>query len=66
MEVNGTLIERTGLFALTEVGDIGNVKWDITLCLLLAWVIVCGCLVKVGIDGSVVCLHFHWIRDRQR
>jgi Sodium:neurotransmitter symporter family len=48
---NGSLVERTDLFALTEVGNIGEVKWDITLCLLLAWVIVCGCLVK-GIKSS--------------
>jgi hypothetical protein len=53
---NGTIVEKVGLYALTEVGNIGTVKWDITLCLLLAWVIVCGCLVKgIKSSGKVGC-----------
>ena len=33
-------------YALTELGNIGDIKWDITLCLLLSWIIVFACLVK--------------------
>ena len=33
-------------FALSEPGNIGMIKWDITLCLLLSWTIVCLCLIK--------------------
>ena len=34
------------LEALSEVGSIGTIKWDITLCLLLSWTVVCLCLIK--------------------
>ena len=33
-------------YALTELGKIGDIKWDITLCLLLSWMVVFACLVK--------------------
>ena len=33
-------------FAITEIGNIGTIKWDITLCLLLSWTVVCLCLIK--------------------
>ena len=33
-------------YALTVLGEIGEIKWDITLCLLLSWIIVFACLVK--------------------
>ena len=45
-------------FLLFKVGDIGEVKWDIALCLLLAWVIVCGCLVKGIKSSGKVTTHF--------
>ena len=38
-------------YALTDPGNIGEIKWDITLCLLLSWVVCFGCLVK-GIKSS--------------
>ena len=38
--------EVTKMFALTETWNIGEIKWDITLCLLLSWTVVCACLVK--------------------
>ena len=41
---NGT--EVTKMFALTELWNIGEIKWDITLCLLLSWTVVCACLIK--------------------
>ena len=33
-------------YALTELGKIGDIKWDISLCLLLSWMVVFACLVK--------------------
>ena len=29
-----------------ETGDLGGIKWDLCLCLLLAWIIVCACLIR--------------------
>lgn len=37
--------------ALSTFGDIGVIKWDITLCLLLSWIVVFLCLFK-GIKSS--------------
>ena len=49
---NGTATwTETVTYALTEPGNIGEIKWDITLCLLLSWTVVCLCLVK----GESVC-----------
>ena len=42
---NGT-VSAPKMFALTEIWNIGEIKWDITLCLLLSWTVVCACLVK--------------------
>ena len=51
--VNGTDVSRS--YALTELGNIGEIKWDITLCLLLSWLIVIACLVKgIKSRGKVV------------
>jgi len=50
-----TRVNRT--YALTEFGNIGEIKWDITLCLLLSWVIVCLCLIK-GIKSSGKVVYF--------
>lgn len=37
---------------LTEgIESIGGIKWEMALCLLLAWVLVCACLAK-GIKSS--------------
>jgi len=44
-------------YALTELGNIGDIKWDITLCLLLSWIIVFACLVK-GIKSSGKVVYF--------
>lgn len=37
--------------ALSTFGEIGEIKWDITLCLLLSWLVVFLCLFK-GIKSS--------------
>lgn len=40
---------------LGEFGEIGEIQWDITLCLLLSWLIVFLCLMKgVKSSGKVV------------
>lgn len=40
---------------LQEVGNIGEIKWDLSLCLLLSWIIVFLCLMKgVKSSGKVV------------
>ncbi|XP_068220138.1 sodium-dependent proline transporter-like isoform X2 [Palaemon carinicauda] len=40
---------------LTEFGQIGEIQWDLTLCLLLSWIIVFLCLMKgVKSSGKVV------------
>lgn len=44
-------------YALTELGNIGEIKWDITLCLLLSWIVVFVCLVK-GIKSSGKVVYF--------
>jgi len=44
-------------YALTELGKIGDIKWDITLCLLLSWMVVFACLVK-GIKSSGKVVYF--------
>lgn len=37
------------------LSDVGGVKWDLALCLLLSWIIVCGCLVKgIKTSGKIV------------
>jgi len=52
------LVSRTNMtYALTDPGNIGNIKWDITLCLLLSWIIVFACLVK-GIKSSGKVVYF--------
>jgi len=45
------------VYALTDFGNIGMIKWDITLCLLLSWIIVFGCLVR-GIKSSGKVVYF--------
>ena len=42
-------VTRTEAFA--TFGDIGEIKWDLALCLLLSWIIVFACLAK-GIKSS--------------
>ena len=37
--------------AFETFGDIGEIKWDLALCLLLSWIIVFACLAK-GIKSS--------------
>lgn len=49
---NYVLKENAGL---TEDGDIGPMNWQLTLCLLLSWIIVFLCLMKgVKSSGKVV------------
>lgn len=50
---NGVLkLDKNGL---KEFGDIGVIQWDLTLCLLLSWIIVFLCLMKgVKSSGKVV------------
>ena len=43
------VVSRT--YALDEFGNIGIIKWDLALCLLLSWIIVFVCLSK-GIKSS--------------
>ena len=42
---------QPGKHAFAEFGDIGEIKWDLALCLLLSWLIVFACLAK-GIKSS--------------
>ena len=45
-------LDKSGL---KEFGDIGEIQWDLTLCLLLSWLIVFLCLMKgVKSSGKVV------------
>merc|ERR1711971_411401 len=53
---NGT-VSAPKMFALTEIWNIGEIKWDITLCLLLSWTVVCACLIK-GIKSSGKVVYF--------
>ena len=46
-----------GTFAFSEVGQIGEIKWDLSLCLLLSWIIVFLCLAK-GIKSSGKVVYF--------
>ena len=39
------------LYESTGMGDLGQVHWDLVLCLLAAWTIVFLCLIK-GIKSS--------------
>ncbi|KAL4228840.1 hypothetical protein ACF0H5_011881 [Mactra antiquata] len=41
----------------TGVHDMGSVKWELALCLLLAWVLVCFCLAK-GIKSGGKAAYF--------
>lgn len=47
-------LEKGGL---GEFGEIGEIQWDLTLCLLLSWVIVFLCLMK-GIRSSGKVIYF--------
>lgn len=52
---NGVLrLESEGL---REFGYIGEIQWDLTLCLLLSWIIVFLCLMK-GIKSSGKVVYF--------
>ncbi|CAG5120902.1 unnamed protein product, partial [Candidula unifasciata] len=39
------------------ISSIGGVKWELALCLLLAWILVCSCLIK-GIRSSGKAVYF--------
>jgi len=56
-EENGETKTSNATYALTELGNIGDIKWDITLCLLLSWMVVFACLVK-GIKSSGKVVYF--------
>ena len=49
------VVSRT--YALDEFGNIGIIKWDLALCLLLSWIIVFVCLSK-GIKSSGKVVYF--------
>ncbi|XP_074651903.1 sodium- and chloride-dependent taurine transporter-like [Tubulanus polymorphus] len=49
--------ERKVLGISSGIDDIGNVKWDLALCLLLAWIVVYFCIWK-GIKGSGKVMYF--------
>lgn len=44
-------------YALPTFGDIGEIKWDLSLCLLLSWIVVFACLSK-GIKSSGKVVYF--------
>jgi len=48
---------HTYSYALYDLGNIGPIKWDITLCLLLSWIVVFACLAK-GIKSSGKVVYF--------
>ena len=53
--VNGTEVETINMYALTELANIGDIKWDLCLCNLLSWIIVFACLYKgIKWSGKVV------------
>ncbi|GAB6029247.1 Solute carrier 6 [Chamberlinius hualienensis] len=49
--------ERYVLDISDGIHELNGVKWDLALCLLLSWVIVCGCLFK-GIKTSGKVIYF--------
>lgn len=56
--INNTITKEVNItYALTELGNIGEIKWDITLCLLLSWIVVFACLAK-GIKSSGKVVYF--------
>merc|ERR1719150_528311 len=52
---NDSTVTRTHAFQ--TFGDIGEIKWDLALCLLLSWIIVFACLAK-GIKSSGKVVYF--------
>ena len=54
-DTTADIITRT--YALAEFGQIGEIKWDLCLCLLLSWVVVYACLAK-GIKSSGKVVYF--------
>ncbi len=46
-----------GLQLDTTWENFGSLQWELVLCLLLAWIIVCVCLIK-GIDSSGKVVYF--------
>lgn len=55
IDINGTATPAKHAFA--TFGDIGEIKWDLALCLLLSWIIVFACLAK-GIKSSGKVVYF--------
>ena len=49
------MVNRT--YAFDQVGQIGDIKWDLSLCVLLSWIIVFACLAK-GIKSSGKVVYF--------
>lgn len=49
--------ERFVLDISDGIHNLNGVKWDLALCLLLSWIIVCGCLFK-GIKTSGKVIYF--------
>ena len=51
VEINGTM------YALQNFGDIGEIKWDLSITLLASWIVVFACLSK-GIKSSGKVVYF--------
>ena len=54
-DTSDVLVSKT--YAFAEFGQIGEIKWDLSLCLLLSWIIVFLCLAK-GIKSSGKVVYF--------
>lgn len=49
--------EKYVLDTTSTLSDLGGIKWDLCLCLLLGWIIVAACLIK-GIKSSGKVVYF--------
>ena len=56
VEVNSTHTASL-TYVFSEAGNIGEIKWDLSLCLLLSWIIVFVCLSR-GIKSSGKVVYF--------
>ncbi len=54
-DTSDVTVNRT--YALNDFGEIGTIKWDLSLCVLLSWIIVFACLAK-GIKSSGKVVYF--------
>ena len=52
-----TYIQNGNVTAFPSFGEIGEIKWDLSICLLASWIIVFLCLAK-GIKSSGKVVYF--------